>query len=137
MNTLPDQLLKEFTSFHDRLTAQWENADATTDTAPMEAACHATYHGTFGGPGMDEVAPFNRADGLEGFRNAIKAGNHARIENRTIRMRSSTEAVVFFERIFHKVKGGEPVARLFTVEYWRLIDGEWKLMRETVEQVAV
>jgi len=29
------------------------------------------------------------------------------------------------------------VARLFTVENWRQIDGAWKLVRETVEQVAL
>ncbi|HLO01730.1 MAG TPA: hypothetical protein VK191_01245 [Symbiobacteriaceae bacterium] len=134
MNHLPENLLAAFTAVHDRINELWATARTVADLEPLEAFCHETYHGTYGGPGLDKVQPFERKDGLEGVRQAIASGNTTRIENRTIRMRSVTEAVVFFERIF--AKGDRDVARLFTVENWRLVDGAWKLMRETVEQVA-
>lgn len=135
MITLPDQLLSEFTAVHDRINQVLEQATPASDLAPVADACDATYHGTFCGPGMDEPQPFGREEALEGTRKAIQSGNTTHIENRTIRMRSASEAVVFFERVFSK--NGQPVARLFTVENWRQVDGAWKLMRETVEQVAL
>lgn len=134
MNNLPENLLAEFTALHDQINARWAAARTVADLEPLEAFCHETYHGTYGGPGLDRVQPFERKDGLEGVRQAIASGNTTRIENRTIRMRSATEAVVFFERVF--AKGEKDVARLFTVETWRKGDGGWRLMRETVEQVA-
>lgn len=135
MENLPDRLLQEFTAMHDQINRMWTAARTVADLEPLEALCHETYHGTYGGPGLSKVQPFERKDGIEGVRQAIAAGNTTRMENRTIRMRSATEAVVFFERIFEK--GGKDVARLFTVENWSLMDGAWKLMRETVEQVAI
>jgi hypothetical protein len=135
VNNLPDTRLQEFTAMHDQVNQMWTAARSAADLEPLEAFCDESYHGTYGGPGMDKVQPFERKDGLEGVRQAIASGNTTRMENRTIRLRSATEAVVFFERIFEQ--GGRDVARLFTVENWRLVDGTWKLMRETVEQVAV
>jgi hypothetical protein len=87
------------------------------------------------GPSMDETQPFIREGAVEEMRKSIKSGNKLRTENRMIRMRSATEAVVFAERVIEK--DGAAVARIFHVETHRLLDGAWMLMRETMEQVAL
>lgn len=134
MDLLPDQVLRDFTAFYDNLEQFLANATPAMDLSPLEERLPANYQKTFCVTGMDEPAICTRETAMAGLRQMIEAGNKVRIENRTIRMRTSTEAVVFLERVLEK--GGQPLARVFHVETWRLVDGEWMMIRETMEQVT-
>lgn len=134
MDHLPDAL-KSFTAFHDQVIKTMAEAERTRDVSMMTAFEHPEYHGTYAGPGQPKPITWTGPEAAEAMQRSLNAGNVQRIENRVVRMRSATEAAVFFERVFERE--GKAISRLFTLEFWKLTDGQWKLMRETVEQVAV
>ncbi len=134
MDHLPDAL-KTFTAFHDRVLEAMKEAERLKDLGVVAHFEHPEYHGTYAGPGQAKPITWTRSESAEVMQRSLNGGNIQRIENRIVRMRSATEAVVFFERLFER--DGKVNSRLFTMEFWNLVEGEWKLMRETVEQVAV
>lgn len=60
-------------------------------------------------------------------------GAEKRFENRVIRLRSTDNAVVFYEQLI--VLKEEVLARLFTIENWQLIGDKWMIVRETEELI--
>ncbi|HYF96043.1 MAG TPA: hypothetical protein VD969_27840 [Symbiobacteriaceae bacterium] len=134
MDVLPDKVLLDFTAFYDHLEQFISTVTPTTDLKPIEEHIHPTYQATIGFPGMDGVQPCNRAAAIAGLRQGVEGGYQIRTESRTIRLRSPTEAAAFLERV--AVKDGQEVARSFHLEIWRLIDGDWQLVRETKELLA-
>ena len=134
MDVLPDQVLRNFTAFYDRIEQFVANLTPDTDLKQIEDTLPPTYLKTFGVPGMDEPLPCTREEALAGLRQSIASGNKVHALNRAIRMRSATEAVVFVERVAER--GGKPVGRTFHVEDFRLLDGSWQMVRETMEVLA-
>jgi hypothetical protein len=60
-------------------------------------------------------------------------GANKRFENRVIRLRNNENAVVFYEQLI--VKDEAVVARLFTIENWRFMNGKWMVIREIEEPI--
>ena len=63
----------------------------------------------------------------------MEQSKYWRFENRVIRLRDKENAVVFYEQLI--VKDEEVLARLFTIENWRLMDEKWLVIRETEEPI--
>jgi hypothetical protein len=62
-------------------------------------------------------------------------GAEKKFEIRVNRLRDNENAVVFYEQLI--VKDENVLARLFTIENWRLLIGKWMVMREIEEVIAV
>lgn len=135
MDLLPDQAFRGVTAFIEQMEQFLAYATPATDLTPQEDRLHATYRQTYCFAGMDEPQTGTREVAMAGLRQSLAAGNKLRVQSRTIRMRSSTEAVVFMELLVEK--DGETVGCFFDVATVRLIDGAWKLVRETMEQIAI
>lgn len=131
-----EQQLQEFVAALDQAEAKWDHAMATGDTAAIEADMPEGIVCYFAARGMQEAQFNDRASIIAGMRQSIGKGGAARkrFENRIIRMRSEDEAVVFFEQIVGKED--QVYARLFTIETWRLMDGQWRCVREIVEHAG-
>lgn len=134
MDRLPDQVLREFTEFYDEMERFVAELGPGSDLGPLEETLHHTYHQRFGGPGMDETVAGSREAAIGGMKGMLESGHKVQSAGRTIRLSSPNEAVVFVERVV--TKEGEAVARAFHVETYRLIDGNWRMVRESMEILA-
>lgn len=132
----PDDALAEFTREIEEGLSRWQDAMATGDTRPIEQDMAPNITCYFGRAGLDSVDVISRDGIVNGMRQSVAAlrGCTKRFENRLIRMRSSDEAVVFFEQVVERES--EVLARLFTIETYRRVSGRWRCLREIVEHVG-
>lgn len=115
---------------------EWDRAMATGETAPLEAEIPDEMLCYFGLNGTEPLAVYDRTAVITGMRQSVGGlrGCTKRFENPLIRMRSETEAVIFFEQVV--CRGDDVLARLFTMETYRLMDGHWRCVREVVEHLG-
>lgn len=127
-------LLSEFTSVHDRFIADWNEAMKSGETSSVERMAE-DYYVAFFKDVRDKPMIFNRQDSIDGMMQSVKhfLGCEKRFEHRIIRLRNPENAVVFYEQLV--VKNEEVLARLFTIENWQLIGGDWMIVRETEEYI--
>ena len=124
--------LTEFTNMHDQFIRDWEQAMLTGNTSAVERMDDA-YFAVFLNDG--KPVTYNKEEAIAGMRQSVKelAGAKKLFRNRIIRLRNDRNGVVFFEQVIER--NGEVLARLFTIENWRLYNGNWVLTRETEEPI--
>jgi len=127
-------LLSEFTTMHDDFIEDWNQAMQSGDPSSVERMTEDYYVAFFKGV-KDRPMFFDRQDSIDGMNQSVRhfLGCEKRFENRVIRLRNPDNAVVFYEQLV--VKNDEVLARLFTIENWKLIDGSWMIVRETEESI--
>lgn len=136
MSLPPTELLEAFIQHFEDGLARWEHAMQTGDTSQIEAGMGERITCYFGMAGQEQMEVIDRAGIIAGMRDSVTAlqGCQKRFENRLVRMRSADEAVVFYEQIVERQ--GEVLARLFTIETYRCISGQWRCIREVTEHVG-
>lgn len=125
-----------FAAVHDQCLAAWEKAFRSGDISDLEPFRAPSYQGFFGHAGVTAVESVDREESLQGvrlFSLALKGATH-RAENRVIRMRSDSEAVVTYERVIERE--GAPVATFVVLQAWRKMGGGWLLLREASEHIG-
>lgn len=123
-----------FTKMHDEFIEHWNLAMQTGDTSALERMAEHYYVAFFMGA-KEQPAFYNRDEAVNGMRLSVNEllGAEKKFENRVIRLKDMNLAVVFYELLIEK--DDKILARLFTIENWQLIDGQWLLVREIEEQV--
>ncbi|OXS59484.1 hypothetical protein B0G93_111108 [Bacillus sp. V-88] len=123
-----------FTKMHDEFIRDWSHAMSSGDTSSVERMTE-DYYVAFFNSGSDSPIFFNKLEAMDGMKQSVShfSGTEKRFENRVIRLRNSENAVVFYEQLI--VKEGEVLARLFTIENWRLVNGKWMVIREIEERI--
>jgi hypothetical protein len=93
------------------------------------------YYVTFFQGKQEKPFTFNKSDSVSGMQQSVKelSGAIKKFNNRIIRLRDANNAVVFYELLIEK--DGKVLARLYTIENWKIINGNWMLVREIVEQI--
>lgn len=126
--------LEQFTKVHDEFIENWEQALQTADTSKLEIMANDYYVTSFNGF-SDKPEFYNRKEAIMGMRESVKElkGANKRFENRVIRQRSEDAYVVFYEMVVEKDL--KEIARFFTIEDWKLINGSWHLVREIGEHI--
>jgi hypothetical protein len=126
--------LVEFTNMHDEFIRDWNDAMSSGDTSSVERMTE-DYYVAFFNNGNDKPVIFTRQESINGMKQSVKhfLGANKRFENRVIRLRNDESAVVFYEQLI--VKDKEVLARLFTIENWKLINETWMIIRETEEPI--
>lgn len=129
-----DNQLMNFTKMHDEFIENWNLAMKTGDTSALERMAEHYYVAFFMGA-KEKPAFYNRDEAVNGMRLSVNEllGAEKKFENRVIRLKDMNLAVVFYELLIEK--DTKILARLFTIENWQLIDGQWLLVREIEEQV--
>ncbi|HWI53176.1 MAG TPA: hypothetical protein VNT01_13630 [Symbiobacteriaceae bacterium] len=130
------ELLDQITAFHDHLWALYSTALATCETGEMEAVMAEHHTCYFGTGAADQFAVCDKAACIEGLRSSFAKPSTAkfRMEGRQIRLRGLDQAVIAFEKVMEK--DGQVLTRFFCIECYRLVDGQWRLFRETVEHAG-
>jgi monoamine oxidase len=123
-----------FTKMHDEFIRDWSHAMSSGDTSSVERMTE-DYYVAFFNSGSDRPIFFNKLEAMDGMKQSVShfLGAEKRFENRVIRLRNRENAVVFYEQLI--VKEGEVLARLFTIENWRLVNGKWMVIREIEERI--
>lgn len=131
-----EQMLADFAAFHDRMWELYAAALANCETAEMEAVMVEDHMCYFGLGGKDRFELCDRQACIDGLRQSFSKPSTARfrMEGRQMRLRGADEAVVAFEKVMEK--DGKVLTRFFCIECYRLIDGQWRLFRETVEHAG-
>lgn len=126
--------LNEFTKMHDEFIRDWNQAMSSGDTSSVERMSE-DYYVAFFNSGNEKPIIFTKQEAINGMEQSVRhfLGANKRFDNRVIRLRDNKNAVVFYEQLI--VKDGEVLARLFTIENWRLINEKWMVIRETEEPV--
>jgi hypothetical protein len=126
--------LNDFTKMHDEFIRDWNYAMSSGDTSSVERMTE-DYYVAFFNKGNEKPIIFNRQEAINGMEQSVKhfLGASKKFENRIIRIKHNESAVVFYEQLI--VKGEEELARLFTIENWKLINEKWMVIRETEEQI--
>ncbi|MGD6780975.1 hypothetical protein ACQCT3_15835 [Sutcliffiella horikoshii] len=126
--------LNEFTEMHDEFIRDWELAMSSGDTSSVQRMSD-DYYVTFFNNDNEKPFFFTRQEAIEGMEQSVKHFYRAnkRFANRVIRLRDNENAVVFYEQLI--VQDENVLARLFTIENWKLINGKWMVIRETEEQI--
>ena len=130
IETTKERLI-EFTRMHDMYLSEWNKAMVSGDTSSVgKMANH--YFVVFLRGGNEKPIIFNREEAIMGMQQSVKhfLGASKLFKNRVIRLRN---AVVFYEQLIEK--DGKILSRLFTIENWQIINGEWSLIRETEEPI--
>lgn len=133
MNAKNDSL-EAFTAFHDQFLQKWKKTMETGDTTLVERMA-PEYYVTFFTENT-KPAYFNRTEAIEGLRDSVKNSFSRftkKFENRVVRMKASDQAIVFYEQVL--TADEQEKARLFTIENWKIFNGEWLLTREIEEQI--
>ncbi|AST91914.1 hypothetical protein ACWE42_02630 [Sutcliffiella cohnii] len=127
--------LYEFTKMHDEFISDWNDAMSSGDTSSVDRMTE-DYYVAFFNSGNDKPTFFTKKEALNGMEQSVKhfIGANKRFENRVIRLRNNEAAVVFYEQLI--VKDKDVLARLFTIENWRLINQKWMIVRETEEPIS-
>ncbi|KGR78019.1 hypothetical protein [Ureibacillus manganicus] len=130
-----NSLLDEFTHMHNEFIADWNKAMKTGDTTSLDRMAEY-YYVAFFKSGTEKPMFFNKDESLSGMRQSVQhfIGSKKRFENRVIRLRTTENVVVFYELLIEK--NDKILARLFTIENWILIDGNWMITRETEESIS-
>lgn len=128
--------MADFVAFHDRMWALYAEAMATCRTEEMEAVMVEDHMCYFGLGGTDRFELCDRQACINGLRQSFAKPSTARfsMEGRQVRLRGTNEAVVAFEKVMEK--DGKVLTRFFCIECYRLIDGNWRLFRETLEHAG-
>ncbi|MFE8700796.1 hypothetical protein ACFYKX_09230 [Cytobacillus sp. FJAT-54145] len=126
--------LNEFTKMHDEFILDWNQAMSSGDTSSVERMTE-DYYVAFFNSGSGKPIFFTKQEAVSGMEQSVKhfLGASKRFENRVIRLRNNESAVVFYEQLI--VKEEQVLARLFTIENWRLINDKWMITRETEEPI--
>ncbi|MGN1400173.1 MAG: hypothetical protein ACI4XL_01580 [Bacillus sp. (in: firmicutes)] len=126
--------LNEFTKMHDEYISDWNEAMISGDTSSLNRMTDEYYVAFFKGIN-DKPIMFNKQDALTGMKQSVIhfLGANKKFENRVIRLRNNENAVVFFEQLI--VKNEDILARLFTIENWKMINEKWMIVRETEEPI--
>ncbi|ADU32176.1 hypothetical protein [Evansella cellulosilytica] len=127
--------LYEFTRMHDDFISDWNHAMSSGDTSSVDRMSE-DYYVAFFTRGNEKPAFFTKQEALNGMEQSVKhfIGSKKRFENRVIRLRDNENAVVFYELLI--VKDENILARLFTIENWKFINGKWMIIRETEEPIS-
>ena len=135
MEKTETSVLAGFTAVHDQFISDWGSAMQSGDTTMLERMTEDYYVAFFYGASGKPMI-FSREEAISGMRESVQEllGARKRFDHRLIRMKGEDEAVVFYELVIEQ--DGKDMTRLFTVEYWIQVDGEWLLSRETNEQVG-
>ena len=133
MLELPNRLY-EFTKMHDEFISDWNHAMSSGDTSSVERMTE-DYYVAFFNSGNEKPVIFTKQEAINGMEQSVRhfLGANKRFENRVIRLRNNESAVVFYEQLI--VKDEDVLARLFTIENWRLINEKWLIIRETEEPI--
>ncbi|MFB5089381.1 hypothetical protein PGC35_20965 [Psychrobacillus sp. PGGUH221] len=126
--------LNEFTKMHDEFISDWNHAMSSGDTSSVDRMTE-DYYVAFFNSGNEKPIIFTKQEAINGMEQSVRhfSGANKRFENRVIRLRNNLNAVVFYEQLI--VKDEEVLARLFTIENWRLINEKWMIVRETEEPI--
>lgn len=126
---------ENFNKIHDNYLTEWENAMKTSDTTKLEKLMPSDYYVTFFIRKQDKPTFFNRTEAVDGMREWVSSHEteRKRFENRVIRLKDNQNAIVFYEQIIEQ--DGEELARLFTIENWRIKNEQWELFREVQEHI--
>ncbi|MBU9721638.1 MULTISPECIES: hypothetical protein [Bacillaceae] len=127
--------LYEFTKIHDEFISDWNHAMSSGDTSSLDRMTE-DYYVAFFNSGNEKPTIFTKQEALSGMEQSVRQliGAKKRFENRVIRLRNTESAVVFYELLI--VKDEDVLARLFTIENWRLINEKWMIIRETEEPIS-
>ena len=133
MLELPNRLY-EFTKMHDEFISDWNHAMSSGDTSSIDRMTE-DYYVAFFNSGNEKPVIFTKQEAIKGMEQSVRhfLGANKRFENRVIRLRNNESAVVFYEQLI--VKDEDVLARLFTIENWRLINEKWLIIRETEEPI--
>lgn len=126
--------LDEFTRMHDEFISDWNHAMSSGDTSSVERMTE-DYYVAFFNSGNEKPIIYTKQEAINGMEQSVKhfLGANKRFENRVIRLKNNENAVVFYEQLI--VKDEKVVARLFTIENWRLINERWMVIREIEEPI--
>jgi hypothetical protein len=126
--------LEDFIHTHDEFIMDWNIAMSSGETSSLERMTEDYYVAFFKGP-HDKPMIFNKQEAISGMRQSVKhfSGASKRFQNRIVRLKDNENAVVFYEQVIEKNE--KVLARLFTIENWKLINGKWMIVRETEEAV--
>lgn len=126
--------LDEFTRMHDEFISDWNHAMSSGDTSSVERMTE-DYYVAFFNSGKEKPIIYTKQEAINGMEQSVKhfLGANKRFENRVIRLKNNENAVVFYEQLI--VKDEKVVARLFTIENWRLINERWMIIREIEEPI--
>ncbi|CAG9621531.1 hypothetical protein [Sutcliffiella rhizosphaerae] len=130
----PIEGLTEFTKMHDSFMTDWNVAMSSGDTSLLERMTEDYYVAYFTS-NQEKPLFFNRQEAVDGMRQSVKQllGAKKKFENRVIRLRNNENAVVFYELLI--IKNDDVLAKMFTIENWKLVNEEWMIVRETVEAI--
>lgn len=128
-------ILNHFTQMHDDFLKDWNIAMKTGNTSALERMTENYYVAFFNGS-HNKPLFFTKQDSLDGMKQSVEhfLGAQKQFKHRVIRLRNNENAVVFYELLV--VKEEDILARLFTIENWQLINGQWMIVRETEEVIA-
>ncbi|MBH0157327.1 hypothetical protein IHV10_13190 [Fictibacillus sp. 5RED26] len=126
--------LNEFTKMHDEFILEWNSAMISGNTTSVVRMTE-DYYVAFFNNNNEKPIFFTKQEAINGMEQSVRhfLGANKRFENRVIRLKDNQNAVVFYEQII--VKNEEVLARLFTIENWRLINKKWWIIRETEESI--
>ncbi|WP_102275541.1 hypothetical protein [Cytobacillus massiliigabonensis] len=126
--------LNEFTKMHDEFIRDWNEAMSSSDTSSVNRMTE-DYYVAFFSSGNEKPVFFTKKEAIQGMDQSVRhfLGANKRFENRVIRLRNNENAVVFYEQLI--VKDEEVLARLFTIENWRLFNEKWMIVREIEEPI--
>ncbi|WP_239454240.1 DUF4440 domain-containing protein [Bacillus suaedaesalsae] len=125
----------EFTNMHDEFHADWNLAMSTGDLSALDRMTEDYYVAFFRGE-HEKPLFFTKQDALDGMRKLVMhfIGAQKKFENKVIRMKNDDTAVVFYEQVI--VRNEEVLARLFTIENWKLLNDKWMIVREIEEPIS-
>lgn len=131
---MTEKNILEFTKMHDEFLSDWNDAMISGNTSSLDRMTEE-YYVAFFKEASDKPVIFSKQDAISGMNQSVMhfLGANKKFENRVIRFRNNENAVVFYEQLI--VKNGETLARLFTIENWKIIEGKWMIVRETEEAI--
>ena len=126
--------IEQFTKMHDAFLNEWNNAMSTGDTTNLEVMSD-NYYVTFFNRNEKQPTFYNRQEAIEGMRQSVNGliGAKKLFENRIIRQRNTESFIVFYEMIIEQ--DSRELARFFTIENWRQLEGKWQLVRELEQHI--
>ena len=130
-----EKRLSEFTKMHDEFISDWEEAMISGDVSSLDRMTEDYYVAFFKGAN-DKPIMFDKQEAVAGMKQSVMdfLGAQKKFENRVIRLRDNENAVVFYELLI--VKNENLLARLFTIENWKMINEKWMIVREIEELIS-
>ena len=121
---------------HDEFIIDWNKAMKTGDTSAALERMAEDYYVAFFNDSHEKPMLFNREEAIAGMRDSVHQllGAQKKFNNRVIRLKNPENAAVTYELLIEKDE--KVLARLFTIETWKLLNGKWKLVREVEEPIS-